>query len=73
MSIVILITNLMISIRGWKVVFIAMLRSKKLNKKQMNKLSKPWINDSILKMIKHRDKLFQEKKDYPSNFFIKGT
>ena len=39
----------------------------------MNKLSKPWINNSILNMIKHRDRLFQEKKDDPSNFYIKGT
>ena len=46
---------------------------KKMNKKQMNKLSKPWINNSILKMIKHRDRLFQEKKDDPSNIYIKGT
>ena len=38
----------------------------------MNKLSKP-INNSIPKMIKHRDRLFQEKKDDPSNFYIKGT
>ena len=46
---------------------------KKLNKKQLNKLSKPWINNSILKMIKHRDRLFQKKKDDPSNSQIEGT
>ena len=73
MSTVILITNLMISIGAWKVVFDRHAQLKKLNKKQMNKLSKPWINNSILKMIKHRDRLFQEKKDDPSNFYIKGT
>ena len=43
---------------------------KKLNKKQLNKLSKPWINNSILKMIKHRDSLFQKKKKMTPLIFI---
>ena len=35
---------------------------KKLNKKQMNKLSKPWINNSILKMIKQRQIISRKKR-----------
>ena len=38
---------------------------KKLNKKQLNKLSKPWINNSILKMIKPRETIPKKKKMTP--------
>ena len=44
---------------------------KKLSKKQAEKKSKPWINDHILKLIKHRDKLFHKKKKTPSDHNIK--
>ena len=44
---------------------------KKLSKKQAEKKSKPWINDQILKLIKHRDKLFHKKKTDPSDDNIK--
>ena len=46
---------------------------KKLNKKQINKRSKPWINNFILKMIRHRDKLFYLKKNDPTNLHINIT
>ena len=35
---------------------------KKLYKKQLNKISKPWINKYILKIVHHRDRLFKEKE-----------
>ena len=38
---------------------------KKLNKKQLNKLSKPWITNHILMLISHRDNLFYKKKVNP--------
>ena len=38
---------------------------KKLIKKLLNKISKPWINKYILKMISHRDRLFKKKKNTP--------
>ena len=31
---------------------------KRLNRKQIKKLSKPWINNFILKLISHRERLF---------------
>ena len=34
---------------------------KKLNRKQIKKISKPWINNYIIKMIAHRDRLFKRK------------
>ena len=34
---------------------------KKLNRKQIKKLSKPWINNFILKLISHRERLFKKK------------
>ena len=34
---------------------------KKLNRKQIIKLSKPWINNLILKLISHRERLFKKK------------
>ena len=40
---------------------------KKLNKKQVKKMSKPWINNYILKMISYRDRLFHKKKQDPLN------
>ena len=36
-----------------------------LNKKQLNKISKAWINKFILKMISHCDRLFRKKKKTP--------
>ena len=44
---------------------------KKLNKKQIKKLSKPWINNYILKLISHRERLFKKKKNNPSNLATK--
>ena len=43
---------------------------KKLNRKQIKKLSKPWINNFILKLISHRERLFK-KKDNPLSNGIK--
>ena len=43
---------------------------KKLNKKQLKLKSKPWINTFIIKLIKHRDKLFSRKKKDPTNEII---
>ena len=40
---------------------------KKLNKKQLKNKEKPWVNNVILRMIKHRDKLFKRKKENPLN------
>ena len=40
---------------------------KKVTRKEMKKMSKPWINNYILKMISHRDKLFHQKKNDPMN------
>ena len=36
---------------------------KKLNRKQIKKLSKPWINNFILKLISHRERLFIKTLD----------
>ena len=44
---------------------------KKLNSKQQKKLDKPWINNYILKLIKHKDSLFHKKKNNPLNNRIK--
>ena len=44
---------------------------KKLNKKQLNKMSKPWLNNYILKLIRHRDRFHHKKKENPSNQYIK--
>ena len=38
-----------------------------MNNKQLNKKNKPWINDNILKLISHRDRLFHKKKNNPNN------
>ena len=46
---------------------------KKLNKKLLNKISKPWINKYILKMISYRDRLFKKKKEYPLNQHAKQS
>ena len=40
---------------------------KRLNKKQLKKMSNPWINKDIIKMISHRERLLHRKKDDPSN------
>ena len=48
-------------------------RIKKLNRKQIRKTSKPWINLYIIKMISHRNKLFKRKKENPLNNKIKIT
>ena len=45
---------------------------KKLNKKQVKKNSKPWINNDIIKMIRHRDRLFKKFKAVPFNNHIKS-
>ena len=37
----------------------------KLNKKQANKISKPWITNDILKLIRHRDSLLHTQKKIP--------
>ena len=44
---------------------------KKLNKKQLSNRSKPWINDNILKLMRHRDKLLCKKKKNPTDINIK--
>ena len=46
---------------------------KKLNRKQIRKTSKPWINLYIIKTISHRNKLFKRKKENPLNNKIKIT
>ena len=46
---------------------------KKLNRKQIRKTSKPWINLYIIKMIPHRNKLFKRKKENLLNNKIKIT
>ena len=44
---------------------------KKLTRKEIKKMSKPWINNYILKLISHRDRLFHQKKNDPMNNRIK--
>ena len=46
---------------------------KKMNKKQLNKISKRWINKFLLKMISHRDRLFKKKKEDPLNQHVKHS
>ena len=46
---------------------------KKLNRKEIKKQSKPWVNSKILKMISHRNRLFLKKKNDPSDIHIKTT
>lgn len=44
---------------------------KKLSNREIRKMSKPWINNYILKLISHRDRLFRQKKENPLNNRIK--
>ena len=44
---------------------------KKLNKKQIKKISKPWISNDITKLISHRERLFNKKKRNPLSIEIK--
>ena len=44
---------------------------KKLNKKQIQKISKPWISNYITKLISHRERLFNKKKRNPLSIEIK--
>ena len=44
---------------------------KKLSKREMKKMSKPWINKYILKLIAHRDTFFRRKKENPLNNRLK--
>ena len=44
-----------------------------LNKKQLNKISKPWINKYILKMITLCDRLFRKTKEDTLNQHIKRS
>ena len=46
---------------------------KKNNNKQLKRSTKPWINNEIIKMIGHRDRLFHRKKDNPLNHRIKSA
>ena len=46
---------------------------KKLNKKHHKKMSKPWINKQIIKLIAHRERLFHKKKENPQNQRIKSA
>ena len=44
---------------------------KKLNEKQIKKISKPWISNYITKLISHRERLFNKKKRNPPSIEIK--
>ena len=44
---------------------------KKLNKKQIKKILKPWISNYITKLISHRERLFNKKKRNPPSIEIK--
>ena len=44
---------------------------KKLSKKQIKKISKPWISNYITKLISHRERLFNKKKRNPLSIEIK--
>ena len=44
---------------------------KKLNKKQLKKLAKPWINNYLLKMISHRERLLHKTREDPLNHYKK--
>ena len=57
----------------WRVEGLGHAPLRKLNKKQINKMSKPWIDNNILKMINHRDRLFHKKKKDPLNHRIKSA
>ena len=44
---------------------------KKLTRKELKKTTKPWINNYIIKMISHKDRLFHQKIKNPLNIRIK--
>ena len=44
---------------------------KKPNKKQIKKISKPWISNYITKLISHGERLFNKKKRNPLSIEIK--
>ena len=44
---------------------------KKLNQKEQSRKQKPWITNEILKKIKHRNKLFPQRKSNPNDVNIK--
>ena len=44
---------------------------KKLNKKQIKKISEPWISNYITKLISHRERLFNKKERNPLSIEIK--
>ena len=46
---------------------------KKLSKKQQKKVSKPWINDTILKLISHRERLRHKSINNPINHRVKSA
>ena len=43
----------------------------KLNQKEQKRNQQPWISNEILKRIKHRNKLFAQRKSNPSDVSIK--
>ena len=43
----------------------------KLNQKEQKRNQKPWITNEIVKRIKHRNKLFAQRKSNPSDVSIK--
>ena len=38
-----------------------------MTNKEVKKMSKPWLNNHILKLISHRDRLLHQKKNDPMN------
>ena len=44
---------------------------KKLNQKEQRRKQKPWITNEILEKIKHRNKLFAQRKNNPNDVNIK--
>ena len=44
--------------------------TKKLNKKLMRKMAKPWLDNKLIKMINHRERLFRRKKADPNNINV---
>ena len=49
------------------------LPRKKLTKREIKMKTKPWINTTILRKIKHRNDLFSRKKADPDNNFLKSA
>ena len=46
---------------------------KKMNSKEKKTSQKPWINNTILIKIKHRNELFRKKKEDPNNRHLRQT